>query len=82
MEIQSQHRVPGRRWSTLACFVIRTFYGGHLCKPKRKDWIVFTILIGTMVLAVFYGLAWHNKPAMSARLTHKDNKPKWKTWKL
>jgi len=37
---------------------------------------VFTLLNGTLVLAVLYGLAWHNKPAMSARHTHKDNKPK------
>ncbi len=33
-------------------------------------------MIGTLVLAVFYGFAWHNQPATIARLTNKGNKPK------
>jgi len=76
MEIQPQHRVAGRWRSTLASYVIRPLYGGPICKAKRKEWIVFTLMIGTLVLAVFYGLVWHNKPATIARLTNKGNKPK------
>ena len=76
MEIQYQHRVAGRWRTTFASYVNQSRQGGPICKAKRKEWIVFTLMIGTLVLAVFYGLAWHNKPATIARLTHKGNKPK------
>jgi len=79
MEIQYQHRVPGRWRSTVESLVVQPLCVGNegpICKAKRKEWIVFTLMIGTLVLAVFYGLVWHNKPATIARLTHKGNKPK------